>query len=192
MIAAIRGVLEQRGVDHVVVAVGGVSLRVFAPVTTLDGLPPTGQQVRLHTSLLVREEEVHLYGFATEEGRRLFDMLIAVSSVGPRLALAVLSAMTPEQAALAIASGDADALSRAPGVGKKTAQRVILELRGRLEQEWGAAAPAAAGDGADAVTALLALGYTPAEARQALAGEDRPELPLDERVRRALQRMAGG
>ena len=194
MIAAVKGTLEYRGDEWIVIQVGGaVSLRVFVPATTLEHLPPSGQQVHLYTHLHVREDELTLYGFATEEARRLFEMLLGVAGVGPKVALGVLSALNPEAVALAIASGDVDALSAAPGVGRKTAGRIILELRGKLEQEWGPIAVATASPGqSDVLRALLALGYTPGEARQALTGEDRADLPLEERVRRALQRMGSG
>ncbi|MBI2873340.1 MAG: Holliday junction branch migration protein RuvA [Chloroflexi bacterium] len=191
MIAAVRGVLEQRSTDSVVVVVGGVSLRVYVPSSSLESLGEVGDGVRLFTHLVVREDALSLYGFATEEARRVFELLLSVSGVGPRIALVVLSAMGPQEVALAIASGDADALGRVPGVGKKRAARLVLELRGRLEKERGAVEVGAPGPGpVDAVTALVALGYTPSEARQAMAGLE-PGLPLEERVRRALQHLAG-
>lgn len=174
-----------------VVVVGGVSLRVYVPSSSLESLGEVGDGVRLFTHLVVREDALSLYGFATEEARRVFELLLSVSGVGPRIALVVLSAMGPQEVALAIASGDADALGRVPGVGKKRAARLVLELRGRLEKERGAVEVGAPGPGpVDAVTALVALGYTPSEARQAMAGLE-PGLPLEERVRRALQHLAG-
>jgi Holliday junction DNA helicase RuvA len=192
MIAAVKGILEQKRSDSVVIGVGGISLRVFVPTNTLSVLPSVGQEMRLFTSLLVRQEDLSLYGFAMEEERRLFDMLIGVAGVGPKSAQGVLSILTAEEAALAIASGNADSLSRAPGVGKKTAQRIILELRGKLDKEWEAAAMAdVETDQADAMMALLALGYSAQEARASLVEEGHSHLALEERVRRALQRLGG-
>lgn len=190
MIAGVKGILEQKRTDSVVIGVGGISLRVFVSANTLSVLPSVGQEIRLFTSLLVRQEDISLYGFATEEERRLFDMLIGVAGVGPKSAQGVLSILTAEKAALAIASGDADSLSRAPGVGKKTAQRIILELRGKLDKEWETVAmPGVGADQADAMTALLALGYSVQEARTSLVEEGQPHLALEDRVRRALQRL---
>ncbi|MEX2431437.1 MAG: Holliday junction branch migration protein RuvA, partial [Dehalococcoidia bacterium] len=147
------------------------------------------------THLIVREDDLQLYGFADEQGRRLFEALLSVNGVGPKAALAVLSVLSPSDLAAAIVGGDANAISRAPGVGKRTAERVILELKSKLEEEFGALpAPIAAGVGgassADpALQWLLGLGFSAIEARQALAVEQQTDIGLDERVRRALQRM---
>ena len=190
MIAAITGILEALDSDGAVVRVGGVSLRVVAPTSTIEALGALGSQVRLHTHLQVTEDALHLYGFSQEAGLRMFQMLLTVAGVGPRVALGVLSTMGPGEIAGAIASDDADALSRAPGVGKRTASRIILELRDRLEREGVVlASPGIALDG-EVVAALRALGYSDAEARQAVRGlGDATGLDLEERVRRALQQL---
>ena len=202
IIAGVEGAVEAKHADSVVVRVGGgILLRVFVPAHDLGGLPGVGSPVRLHTHLIVREDDLQLYGFATEHGRRLFEMLIGVSQVGPKAALAVLSVLSPEDLATAIVTSDATAISRAPGVGKRTAERIILDLKGKLEEEIGAplddrrrrlrGTAGAAGD--PALQWLMALGYSALEARQALAAEDgSADAPTDERVRRALQRMGGG
>ncbi len=201
IIAAIEGAIERKTADAAIMRVGGgVSLRVYVPSNDLAALPSGGEQARLFTHLVVREDDLQLYGFATEQGLRLFELLIGVSQIGPKVALAVLSALSPQDLAVAIAAGDARTLSRAPGIGKRTADRIILELGGRLEDEFGAAflagtsaAPVAAAPGGDlALQWLLALGYSAFEARQALAVEREEGLETDERVRRALQRMGGG
>ena len=118
--------------------VGGILIQTFVPANDLSAMPNPGEQVRLLTHLIVREDDLQLYGFATEQGRRLFEMLIGVSQVGPKAALAVLSVLAPADLAGAIVAGDALAISRAPGVGKRTAERIILDLKGKLEEELGA------------------------------------------------------
>ena len=202
VIAGIEGSLERKTADAAIVRVGGgVLLRVYVPSNDLSDLPGQGAAVRLHTHLVVREDDLQLYGFATEQGLRLFEMLIGVSQVGPKGALAVLSVLPPQDLAAAIVASDARTLSRAPGVGRRTAERIILELRGKLEEEFGGAFIAAGASGGSAAPSpagdmalqwLLALGYSALEARQALSVEREEGLDTDERVRRALQRMGGG
>ena len=195
LIAAVEGVLEGRGTDYVLVRVGGVTLQVYVPSSDLSRMDAPGTAVRLSTHLVVREEDLQLYGFSSERGKRLFELLLEVGGVGPRVALAVLSALSPEEAALAIAAEDVEALSRAPGVGKRTASRIILDLRGKLEEEFGAAVgvpSSGSGPQNQAVQALMALGYTALEARQALSVEQEQGLSVEEQVRRALQRMGQG
>ena len=193
MIASVQGVLEARGPDYAIVNVGGVGLRLFLPSSTLADLGETGRQVRLHTHLYFKEDSIALYGFMTAEELRLFEMLIEVAGMGPRTSLSALSVMGPPELVTAIVSEDMDGLVRIPGVGRKTAARIALELKGTLEKEWAAApgVPSGPMDG-DALGALTALGYGSAEARAALAGvEDAQSLPLEEKVRQALQRMGG-
>jgi Holliday junction DNA helicase RuvA len=175
----------------VVVEVAGVGLQVFVPAPASLGAP--GDQVRLHTHLVVREEELSLYGFSDEGSLRLFQLLLGVSRVGPRLALAVLTGAPLEVLVQAIATEDGGALSATPGVGRRTADRIILELKGKLEAAPGLPA-AVPGDGrGDVVGALEALGYSPTEARQAAASLPQDSsLSLEEQVRQALQRLAGG
>ena len=196
LIAAVEGTLKAKGIDYALVQVGGVTFQVAVPTPDLASLEPIGGAVRLATHLVVREDDLQLYGFVTEPGRRIFQLLLEVSGVGPRVALALLSALPPEAAAAAIASGDAQALSGAQGVGKRTAERIILDLKGKLEEEFGllAVAMTSADDGQQdaALRALVALGYKPLEARQALSVEQDQGLLLEERVRRALQRMGQG
>jgi Holliday junction DNA helicase RuvA len=193
VIRALRGALEAVGTDWVVVGVGGVSLQVFVPPSAVESLGPPGSQVRLHTHLSVREDNLSLYGFPTVAGLRLFELLLAVSGVGPRTALSLLSTLSPEALAVAIATEDATTLSTAPGVGKRTAARVILDLKGKLEQEWAVPATAPRDARGDVVEALLALGYSPTEARRAVAAVPQdPSLSLEEQVREALQHLAAG
>ena len=190
MIAGLEGTLESRGPDHIVLKVGGVSFRVFVPSSTLSDLGNTGARVKLHTYLQVREDALTLYGFLSLDELRLFETLLTVSGVGPRGALSMLSALKPDDLALAIASGNIDLLTTVPGIGKKTASRLVLELKGKLEREW-AMSPTvgSAGGNAEVVAALTALGYTVAEAFQAVSTLPSSDLPLEEKVRLALQGM---
>lgn len=195
LIEAIEGTVEGTTADAALVRIGGgLVLRVLVPAHDLAALPPTGGQVRLLTHLAVREDDLQLYGFVSEAGRKLFASLIGVSQVGPKAAMAVLSVLSPEELAGAIVAGDTVAISRAQGVGKRTAERIILELKAGVEEGLGgpipAAAPSAGGGGGDpALQWLLGLGFSAAEARQALAVEPDDGLETDERVRRALRRM---
>lgn len=192
MIVGLHGRLEARGPDWLQVRAGAFSLQVFVPTSTVAEAGSPGDEVHLHTVLILREDGVTLYGFSTLEAQRLFQALILVNGVGPRHALALLSAMAPPELAAAIIGGNEAALRKAPGIGTKTASRIVLELRQALEREWGAmAAPAEAlADDADVVAALGALGYSAQEAKEAAAGIPRdPSLPLEERLRLALQRL---
>lgn len=170
---------------------GGVSLRVYVPASAVGELGPIGREVHLHTHLVVRDDGFTLYGFPSPDALRLFQLLLGVGGIGPRLGLALLSALGPYNLAAAIASGDEVALSQVSGVGRKMAGRVVLELGERLQRE---GVPVAAGtaDG-ELVAALMALGYSAQEVRQALAS---PELPpdasIEERLRHALQRLGRG
>lgn len=193
MISALTGTVEGRGADFVVLNVGGVSFRVHTSASTLNELGDIGERTRLHTYLHVREENIALYGFATPEELALFEMLIGVSGVGPKIALALLSALKPDQLALALASGDADLLGQVPGVGKKMAGRLVLELQGKIErEEVGAPHILAVSGHADIISALTRLGYTTAEAAAAVAAlPTSPDLTLEDKVRLALKRLGG-
>lgn len=185
MIALIRGDVVARGTDHVIVDVRGVGYKVFVP------RHPADDAVTLHTHQVVREDAQQLYGFETREELALFEMLIGVSGVGPKAAMSILGVARPAQVAAAIASGDAVALARAPGVGKKTAERLIVDLKGRIGHGASDREPIASAPDDEAAAALQALGYTPAEAMAAL----RSVPPVgaattEERVTRAL-RAAG-
>ena len=181
MIALVSGTVAVRRADHVVIDCGGVGYRLSVSAETLRHVPAVGKEVLLHTHLVVRDDALALYGFATEEERELFLMLIAVQSVGPKVALAVLSAGPPRDLLKALAAGDTARLRAAPGVGKRTAERIIVELREKV----GATAPTpvalngSAGDDPRALAreGLLGLGYTPVEADELLDGAEgaRPE-----------------
>lgn len=196
MISLLRGRVVRCGPDWTVIDVGGVGFRVAVPAATAAELSP-GQETTLHVHTYVREDTLALYGFAREEELRLFEQIVSVSGLGPKLALTALSTLRPEEFRRAVVEGDDATLTRIPGVGRKTAQRLILELKGKLQADaaLGAPAEAAAGSAAeeDAVAALMALGYAQADAaravraaRQAAPGaEDAAQL-----VRLALRQLA--
>lgn len=195
MIATLYGQLHAKGSDWVIVEVGGVGFQVRVPASILEELGEVGEMVRLYTRLLVRDEVVALYGFATPDQLELFDLLLGVSGIGPRLALALLSATSPETLRLAIAREDVDVLMRVPGIGRKTAGRMILELKGRIDLgRLGLSGGAAlAPEHAELVEVLTSLGYTTAEARAAVASLP-PEAagqPLEDRLRLALRYFGG-
>jgi Holliday junction DNA helicase RuvA len=186
-IARLKGVVVERGPDCLIVDVGGVGYLVYGPAGTV-ARAKLGAEVSLHTHLAVREDDMTLFGFASAEERRLFQTLIAVSGVGPKAGLALLSVMTVDELSYAIASGNAAALSRAPGIGQKLASRIVLEVRGKLAPEAPAALP---GEASEVVAALIGLGYTQAEALEAVAKSDLPaDAPVEDKVRLALAYFA--
>ena len=194
MIAAVEGILESRSPGSVVVRLGGMSLSVFVPVSTLGKLGAAGDRVKLRTHLHVREDNIALYGFASVEELDLFEDLISVSGFGPKSALALLSSLPVNEIIGAIVNGDTELLTRVPGIGKKTADRLILELRTRFEKELkgiavGSGAPG--NDSAAVIAALHSLGYTLREANQVVQTLPAdPEATLEERVKQALRKMA--
>lgn len=192
-VARLRGVVEEKGEDWLIIGVAGVGLLVSTPSTTAGALSE-GQSASLFTHLHVREDALILYGFATRDDLMLFEQLIGVSGVGPRVALGLLSALDPAELAGAIVGGRVDALRRVPGIGQKTAERIVLELRDKVAPPSGGvtqAEPPARAQ-ADVVAALMALGYSQAESASAASaiGEDAAALPLEDRVRLALQAFA--
>ena len=182
MIAYIKGMLSEIWEDAVVVEAAGVGYHIFVPVSVMDRLPKTGEEVKLYTYFQVREDAMNLYGFFSHGDLEMFRQLIGVNGIGPKAALGILSVLTPDDLRLAIISGDAKAISRAPGVGPKTAQRVILDLKDKVSLD--DILPGGAGEieaaekvscqghlnaaGKEAVEALTALGYSPMEASRAV------------------------
>jgi Holliday junction DNA helicase RuvA len=190
-IARLRGVVEERGSDWLIVGVGGIGVRVLAPVTTVSALGAPGSEVLLHTHLHVREESLTLYGFATAEDLDVFQILIGVAGVGPKGALAILSAMSTDELAAAVAAGDVERLRRIPGIGQKTASRLVLELKNRLEAPAAAAIVSEPGRDEEVVSALMSLGYTQAEASEAAASvPNDSSLAVEDRLRMALKFFA--
>ena len=185
MIARLSGRLAAKNPPQVVVDVAGVGYEVDVPMSTFYGLPGTGEPVTLHTHLVVREDAHTLYGFATLEERAAFRQLIRISGIGARTALSVLSGLSVADLAQSIALQDSGRLTRIPGIGKKTAERLLLELKGKLAE---VAAPAQERS-SDVVNALLALGYSEKEAHAAIKVLA-PGLPVAEGIRAALKALA--
>jgi len=193
MITAVEGTLEFRELDSAVIKVGPISLRVYIPSSTLSQLGAVGDKVSLYTYLYIREDNMALYGFSSLEELGLFQNLISVSGVGPKVALSLLSSLAPEQLTMAIVGSNVDILSQVPGIGKKIASRLVLELKGKLEKSWkGAVALPLAPENADIVAALTSLGYSLKEATQAVSAlPSSSELSMEEKVRLALQQLGG-
>jgi len=165
MIAQLKGTVLERQPPQVVIDVSGVGYEVECPLSVFDQLPAVGEAVTLLTQLIVREDAHTLYGFMRRSDRSLFRELLKVSGVGPRLALAILSGVSSDDFAMMVEAGDSQALTRLPGIGKKTAERLILEMRGRLPEQEGSAGETLPSDAStEARAALTALGYSAAEA----------------------------
>ncbi|MCC6313059.1 MAG: Holliday junction branch migration protein RuvA [Thermomicrobiales bacterium] len=191
MIAGLRGRIEAKLADALLVDVGGVIFRVNTSALTLEESGDLGELVRLHTHLFVREDQLTLYGFAGADELRLFETLIGVTGVGPRLACAILGKLRPDALASAIATENVDTLATVPGVGKKTAARLILELRGKLVSVGVPAVGQSTPVDADVLEALRSLGYTTAEAHAAAARVPRDaNLSPEQRVVAALRELA--
>jgi len=187
VIASLKGELQALGGDWAIIDVNGIGFKVYMPTSTLSTIGAKGEEVELHTHLYLREDNVTLYGFASPEELGLFQTLISVSRLGPKLALAMLSAMSAEKLAMTIATGNADLLAEIPGVGKKTAQRIILELKEKIGAGWAAPPPELAEENADVLTALTTLGYSVREAAPAIAAiPPDPTLTLEEKIKLAL------
>ncbi len=191
MIGSLRGTLAWKAPPQLLVEAHGVGYELEAPMSTFYGLPAIGSEVRLLTHLVVREDAHVLYGFATGDERRLFRILLKVSGVGPKIALGILSGISVESFRQFVAGNDAAALTRIPGVGRKTAERLIVEVRDRLDGLASAPAvdgslPAGGADG-EAFSALVALGYKAPEAARLLKAAALEGATTEELIRRALQ-----
>jgi Holliday junction DNA helicase RuvA len=174
MIALVKGEVAVRRPDHVVVLAGGVGYRLAVSAETLRHVPAVGREVTLHAHTILRDDAIALYGFATEEERDLFLLLLGVQAVGPKVALAVLSGGPPRELLAAIANGDAPRFQAVPGIGKRTAERIIVELREKVGDGAGPAITITRGDDPRRLArdGLVELGYAPAEAESLLAGAD--------------------
>lgn len=199
MIGFLRGRLTAKHPPQLLVDVGGVGYELEAPMSTFYGLPAVGTEVNLFTHLVVREDAHILFAFATERERRLFRELLKVSNVGPKLALALLSGMNVESFLACIEAQDVDTLVRIPGVGRKTAERLVVEMRDRIKgfgqlpgvaSVGGVQAETASGPQSEAFSALVSLGYKPPEIVRLLKTVDASVQTTEEIIRRALQAAA--
>ncbi len=195
MIGRLRGRLVRKSPPALIVDVGGVGYELEAPMSTFYHLPEVGSEVELHTHLVVREDAHLLYGFATEDERRLFRDLLRVAGIGPKIGLALLSGIDVPTFLVCVEAQDVDALVRIPGIGRKTAERLLVEMRDRIRAlgelpSAGRRLDTAAGAEAQAYAALVALGYRPAEATRLLKSVDGEGAGTEELIRRALQAAA--
>lgn len=198
MIYNLRGTLTVADVNYIVVECSGVGFKCFTTLNTVKYLGRVGDEVNIFTHLAVREDAMDLYGFATVAELDAFKLLITVSGVGPKAAAAVLSELTPDKLALCIASGDAKAITRAQGVGKKTAERIVLELKDKMgaiasesvsQSVINASSAVADNETAEAVAALVALGYSQSDASMVVGAMDK-SLSVDEMIRQGLKQLA--
>ena len=201
MIYCLTGKIVKKSMNAVVLSCGGVGYYAQCPASVAGALPGVGREATIYTVMSVTENDVSLYGFATEEQQACFEMLTAVSGVGPKVGLAILSVMEPDRVALAISAGDHKAFKAASGVGPKLAQRIVLELKDKVAKGFvdginladvgmaASAAPAAQGAG-QAMAALVSLGYSQSEAALAVSKID-ATLPVEEIIKLALRGMAG-
>ena len=201
MIYCLTGKIVKKSMNAVVLSCGGVGYYAQCPASVAGALPGVGKEATIYTVMSVTENDVSLYGFATEQQQACFEMLTAVSGVGPKVGLAILSVMEPQRVALAISAGDHKAFKAASGVGPKLAQRIVLELKDKvskgfvdgisLEDVAGASADTQASQGSSqAIAALVSLGYSQSEAALAIAKID-ATLPVEEIIKLALRSMAG-
>lgn len=200
MIGRLRGTLAEKQPPHLIVDVGGVGYEVEVPMTTLYRLPSLGEQVTLHTHLVVREDAQLLYGFAEKRDRELFRELIRLNGVGPKLALALMSGLEVDELVRCVQAQDTAVLVKIPGVGKKTAERLLVELKDRFKAwetipsiaplvvEPRAVATVSSAEN-DAVSALISLGFKPQEASRAVAAVQGEDLSSEDLIRRALKGM---
>lgn len=197
MYAYIKGKLEVRGGDYLVIEAGGIGYKVFTSLSTIEAAGQSGHEFKAFTHLYVREDIMSLYGFATQEELGMFELLLTVSGVGPKAALALLSAVSPSKFGLAVITDDAKTLTRAQGIGAKMAQRIILELKDKIKKEQlalstvaGLEKVTAVGGGSrlsEAVSALMVLGYTLIEANRAVAAVYSDDLDLETIIRNSLK-----
>ena len=201
MIYCLTGKIVKKSMSAVVLSCGGVGYYAQCPASVAGALPGVGKEATLYTVMSVTENDVSLYGFATEEQQACFEMLTAVSGVGPKVGLAILSVMEPQRVALAISAGDHKAFKAASGVGPKLAQRIVLELKDKVAKGFvdgisledvadSAADTPATQSSAQAIAALVSLGYSQSEAALAIAKID-AALPVEEIIKLALRSMAG-
>lgn len=194
MFAYIKGTLEIKGNDYVVIDVNGVGYKIFAPLSTIERLGEIGSNVKVHTHYYVREDNISLYGFYSLEELRMFELLIGVSGVGAKSANTILANISPSKFALAVITNDIKELTKLPGIGAKSAQRIILELKDKLKSDEAIAesdfeiqiAKSKDSNSSEAISALQVLGYPAKEATKAVASIDNTNLSVEDIIKKAL------
>lgn len=197
MIYNVRGTLTYTDINYAVVECGGVGFKCFVSMTTLKELPPLGKEANLYTYLAVREDAMDLFGFATQQELDAFKLLITVSGVGPKAAMAVLSVLPPDRLSIAVSSGDVKSIQSAQGVGKKTAERIVLELKDKMlgiapsnaAAVQGIQAVASNSDAQEAVEVLVSLGFNQSDAATVVGAMDKG-LSVDDMIRRGLKQLS--
>ena len=191
MIARLKGRLEAKGKDHAIIDVGGIGFKVYMPASLLDSWEGLGHEVELFTHLHVRENELSLYGCGSQEELAVFELLLSVSGVGPKVALAVLSALPPDSLRTIVAQENAEALARVPGIGPKTAKKLIFNLKDKIGVGVVlTAVPVLTDADAEVIAALTTLGYSVVEAQAALQSLPREKMEIEEKVWLALAYFA--
>lgn len=190
MISGLRGKVETFGADHVILDVGGVFYKVFMPASAIPSVGIVGETARLYTHLYVREDQMALFGATDPRQLKMFETLLTVSGIGPKVALSILSTMPVDSLESAIAAGNIDLLTRVPGIGRKTATRLVLDLKGKLDLVAALGIPGAPSAASEVVDALGGLGYSPSEIQAALSNLPRDEeLNTEQMVLFALKRL---
>ena len=200
MFAYIKGVLESKNENYVVVDVNGIGYKIFMPNRGISKLPEIGDMVKVHTYYYVREDSISLYGFNTQEELKMFELLISVSGIGTKSALAILSEISPSSFALSVISGDVSSLVKIPGIGNKTAQRMILELKDKFKTEQAITKNSMenidigysnSNDNiSEASSALQVLGYTKREVDKVLSNSDFSKLSVEDIIKEALKKLS--
>ncbi|HOJ11521.1 MAG TPA: Holliday junction branch migration protein RuvA [Clostridiales bacterium] len=200
MISYIKGTLEYKHTDYVIVEVHGIGYKVFTSLSTIQSIGQVGSQVKLHTYLQVREDNISLYGFATPEELKMLELLLKVSGIGPKVSISIMSNLSPSKFSLAVITDDVKTLTKVPGVGNKTAQRIILELKDKIRKEQGDISDFASTEdssvvdragmkASEAITALMVLGYTALEANRAVSAVYSEELDLETVIKNSLKKL---
>ena len=197
MFAYIKGSLEQKSNNYVVIDVGGIGYKIFMATKAIEALGEIGEVVKVHTHYYVREDNISLYGFNTNEELRMFELLLQVSGIGAKSAIAMLSEISPSSFALAVISDDISQLVKIPGIGKKTAARIVLELKDKLKTEEAITKAEEVKlsitneeETSEAIAALQVLGYTKREIEKALENVDTKNLQLEEIIKQGLKNLA--
>jgi len=189
MIASIRGIVQAIGNSWMIIDVGGIGFKVYVPSVTLAKFSKTGKEVRLYTHLHVREDNLSLFGFESNKDLTLFETFLTVKNIGPRLALTMFSTLDSERLIMAIASGDSNTLTSIPGIGKKTSERIVLELKDKLGEEWMVTSDLeSVQSNGEVVEALTSLGYSVSEASRAVSAlPSDSDLSLEEKITQVLK-----
>jgi Holliday junction DNA helicase RuvA len=202
LIAYIKGKLEYKHNDYIIVESNGIGYRINTALSSIEASGPVGSEVKVYTYLYVREDIISLYGFMTHEELNMFELLITVSGIGPKVAVSLISTLSPSKFSLAVITGDVKTLTKAPGIGNKTAQRLILELKDKINKEQLAAGSGMDGEAigidrdnsriTEAISALMVLGYTALEASKAVSSVYSDDMDLESIIKHSLKSMIKG